>query len=325
MPDFLSFNDADFVRAVRHQVQQVLDTSNLRPLTSSLCQILTRPGNLMAHETPILSSRRWCWLVPAICRNLNPTDYKTEDIAYLCAAIECLQIASERQTLASATGTVDGDKGLYAYYYALNQSLYSLALELALASGKPLNDCSQSLARCRSVNSTIMQLNVALQEESEQLLAEVVGEETYILTIGRRQAALGAGAAQLAAIAADLTAPEVEKWRQFGFNLGVTFELIEQLEFYTSDKLQISQTLPLKSLPFVYALTQVENEETLQLARAKGEWQLVKSLVRQSGTLAFVKDLARDWLDKTTKVIDPLPVALTTILADYRRYIQSIN
>lgn len=316
-----------FQHEMRHQIQYVLDKSSLRLSAPSLCQVLTRPGSLMAYETTPSSNWRWCWLLPATYRALSSARYDATEVACLSAIIECLQIASERQTPASSIKIDAGDRALYAHYHSLNQSLYSLALELAFSSRRPFDDCSQHLAKCHSVNSIIMQLSLALQEESEQLLAEIADEGAYILTIGRRQAALGGGATELAAIAAGLTPAEVSCWRQFGYNLGITVELIEQLEYYANNNtvLLANGMLPLKSLPFLYALSSSADENALALAWHKEEWQVVKDLVRQSNTLEFVKSLAYDWLEKTNQALNPLPAFLTPLLKDCRNRLQSVR
>jgi hypothetical protein len=307
MLDFSELNElapAIFQQEVRHQVQLIMEASQLRPLAMHVSHSLMQPGNWLTRRTATAVEWRWAWLVPLIAGS----SVQRADLARLTGAIECLQVAATRQTLGvvAIDSRPEISQALYAQHYALNQSLVTLALELVLKLSAEAS--SRSLACLLSINATCAQLNLALQESSEELLATLTGADAYVLTIGRRQAVLGGGAAEVAASLANFNSAETASWRQFGYNLGVVIDLLEQLEFCTKAETTNQVGLPLQPLPLIYALTQSEDKSELEAAWQRGEWQQLKRLILQSGSLDFSLDLAADWLQKTRQALAQLAI-----------------
>lgn len=286
-------------RQIRHEIQLVLDTA-LRPLAAPLVQILLAPGGLLTPG-PQGPTWRWAWLVPLVNSALGQP-LPLAEVARLAGLVEVLEISSERQNPAPATSGLNPSPARYSGYHNLNQALHTLALGLLPG--------VLSRTGLAGFQTMLAQLELHRQEEVEQSLAEARGEEAYLVAVGRREAALAAGASRLTVLAALLSSAQSDSWYEWGYSLGVWVALLEQLEL----PWPVSPDLPAR--PFALLCAQVQLD---QPARLEQFWQArdregLRRLLHESGALTLLAGMGQEWENRQNQARLRLPQATWPVL-----------
>ena len=176
--------------------------------------------------------------------------------------------------------------------------------------------------------------NTIAEGEVRQLLNcqhSDVGEKNYLQVIRCKTAKLFEAAARISAMAANADQTAEDTSAQFGFNVGLAFQLIDDVLDYEIDKStgkaaakDLAEGKP--TLPLIYTLQRCSPTEEQMLKdalqkHANGHLESALELVHNSGALEYTRRQARQYADKAQAKLSSLPnspykTALTD-LADF--------
>lgn len=132
-------------------------------------------------------------------------------------------------------------------------------------------------------------------------------EAEYFDVITRKTAKLMAAACQIGALLGGASLPQEQAMAEFGLNLGITFQLVDDILDYTGDPQEMGKPVcnDLKegkiTLPFIHALahaTPEEKEHLKQLVRESDVAKLARELLPildKYGSLTYARQLARHY------------------------------
>ena len=143
-------------------------------------------------------------------------------------------------------------------------------------------------------------------------------EEGYLEVINRKTAILMAAACQIGAILGDVPPPQEEALAQFGLNLGITFQVVDDILDFTGDAREMGKPIgnDLKegriTLPVIHALAQAgpqDREKLQEMAHnLKPEMvQELRDLLQKYGSLDHARALAREYTLKAQANLEDLP------------------
>ena len=167
--------------------------------------------------------------------------------------------SGERRGQASVNQVFDNKVAVLVGDYILSTAL----LQVSYTHSEVIVRCLAELGRTLS-NGEILQLsNIQNQDISEDIYYQVIKQKT---------AALFEACAALGAVSAGATESEVESARRFGRNLGIIFQIRDDIfDYYDHGEIgkptgndMIEGKL---TLPVIYALNTTEDEEMITLAR----------------------------------------------------------
>ena len=167
--------------------------------------------------------------------------------------------SGERRGQASVNQVFDNKVAVLVGDYILSTAL----LQVSYTHSEVIVRCLAELGRTLS-NGEILQLsNIQNQDISEDIYYQVIKQKT---------AALFEACAALGAVSAGATESEVESARSFGRNLGIIFQIRDDIfEYYDHGEIgkptgndMIEGKL---TLPVIYALNTTQDEEMITLAR----------------------------------------------------------
>jgi len=167
--------------------------------------------------------------------------------------------SGERRGQASVNQVFDNKVAVLVGDYILSTAL----LQVSYTHSEGIVRCLAELGRTLS-NGEILQLsNIQNQDISEDIYYQVIKQKT---------AALFEACAALGAVSAGATESEVESARRFGRNLGIIFQIRDDIfDYYDHGEIgkptgndMIEGKL---TLPVIYALNTTEDEEMITLAR----------------------------------------------------------
>lgn len=201
--------------------------------------------------------------------------------------------------------------------------LYMEAFRLALAERKlKILDILTSLTQ-QMVEGELIQLT---------LLGKVDVSEEQALDVSRRKTACLFGAClQLGAVLARRSPEEEEKLKRFGLNLGMAFQIVDDLLDFTArpDRLGKPVVNDLRegklTLPLIYALQerQADGRKKVEAVLAEGEFRAVLpdeivSLVRESGAEKRTRERAKEFVEEGLPLLEEFPDSV------YKRALESI-
>lgn len=178
--------------------------------------------------------------------------------------------------------------------------LFSRAFQLMVADGslkvlKILSDASAIIAE-----GEVMQLMTTNDTET--------GENAYLEVIQAKTAALFAAACQIGAVVADRPEVEEEALRTYGLNLGIAFQLIDDVLDYSAKQAELGKTVGDDfregkiSLPIILAFRRGTDEDRAFLRRALEDLEQEESdlpraiqLMERHGALTDTIDRARHY------------------------------
>jgi octaprenyl-diphosphate synthase len=143
------------------------------------------------------------------------------------------------------------------------------------------------------------------------------GKDKYFEIIAAKTAELFAAAAQVGAVLADKTEEEVKSVRDYGFNLGIAFQIVDDLLDYFSNNKDIGKSIgnDLKeqkvTLPVIHAYEKANSEEKLFWERcinegkqSLSEIELAINYMKSHNIYDSVMDKALEYSDMAKKSLD---------------------
>jgi octaprenyl-diphosphate synthase len=161
-----------------------------------------------------------------------------------------------------------------------------------------------------------------------------VEEADYMAIIERKTACLIQGACQVGALLADAPDGHVQTLSNYGYHLGIAFQMADDLLDYTADASEFGKAVGTDlregklTLPMIHALARTDTKDRRRLEALIGNEDMTPSdvaealdLIEGSGSIEYTKDRARDHIDKAKTFLNPFSVSGTRIvlgqLADY--------
>ncbi len=190
--------------------------------------------------------------------------------------------------------------------------LFSRAFELMVADGSL--DILAILSEASSViaEGEVLQLMTANDTETT--------EEDYIEVIQSKTAKLFAAATEIGAIMGERPLAEREALKNFGHNLGMAFQLVDDVLDYAAGQATLGKTVGDDfregkiTLPVVLALRAADDDgkafwrRTLEdLEQKKGDLRRAITLMERSGALHATLDYARRYGATASQALEPFP------------------
>ena len=145
-------------------------------------------------------------------------------------------------------------------------------------------------------------------------------KENYLEIITAKTAVLISSACAIGPLMAGSEEPEVERLRQYGLNLGIAFQLMDDVLDYTASEAEFGKPVgkDLKegkvTLPLIYYLSGRSKAEADELGelfknRKAGEedYRRLIGLVRETGAIERVQREAEGYVQRAASFLDPLP------------------
>lgn len=144
-----------------------------------------------------------------------------------------------------------------------------------------------------------------------------VREENYLDVLRYKTGALFSAATQAAAISARCTPEEINKMAQFGEDLGLAFQLIDDLLDYTADEQTLGKQLGNDlaegkvTLPLLHALQHASSSDraVIEGAIISGDREALPELmtiVQSTGSLQYTEQLAQRYAKQASQRLDTL-------------------
>jgi octaprenyl-diphosphate synthase len=145
-------------------------------------------------------------------------------------------------------------------------------------------------------------------------------EEAYLQVIAAKTAALFAAATQIGAVVAGRPEAEIEAMAQFGHNLGMAFQLIDDMLDYSAREAELGKAVGddfrdgKMTLPIVLAIAQASEEERAFWRRTMEDQDQTEddlaeaiALLRRHRTLEQTFERARDFTDRAAAALRRFP------------------
>ena len=189
--------------------------------------------------------------------------------------------AAERRGQASVNADYDNKVAVLVGDYVLSTALLHVSYTHSEIIVRRLAELGRTLS-----DGEILQL--------ANIQSKKVTEEVYYKIIERKTAALFEACAAIGAEAAGATEEEVEAARLFGKNLGIVFQIRDDIFDYYDSEAEIGKPTGNDlaegklTLPIIYALNSTENEEMNALARKVKAHDVTREEIEK--LVAFAKD-----------------------------------
>jgi octaprenyl-diphosphate synthase len=144
-----------------------------------------------------------------------------------------------------------------------------------------------------------------------------ISKNDYIEIITSKTGALMSAACSCGAIIAGAERETVDHLRQFGLNLGIAFQLMDDVLDYTSSKEEFGKPVGKDlregkiTLPLIYTLSNLEKGEIKGLEdlfnnhKAKeNDYTRIITMVRNNGAIDRIRSEAKDYVDKAAGFLD---------------------
>lgn len=225
-------------------------------LSQALNHILHRSGKRMRPMLILLMARNY-GLVTQVTQNaavglelLHTASLVHDDV---------VDESSERRGQASVNATYNNKIAVLVGDYLLSTALLRVALTRNITIVEYLSNLGRTLA-----SGEILQLtNISSQEISESVYYEVIKQKT---------AALFEACCAIGSLSAGASFEEIERAKQFGQDLGMIFQIRDDIfDYYDSSEIGKPTGNDMAegklTLPVIYALVSTENEEMLGIAK----------------------------------------------------------
>ncbi len=161
-----------------------------------------------------------------------------------------------------------------------------------------------------------------------------LSEQEYIEVIQRKTAVLIQGACKVGAIIADATAEQEAALSTFGYNLGLAFQMADDLLDYTADTTELGKEIGVDlregkiTLPVIYALRDAQSSEREMLERiiinpefTQEEFEKLVKYLNDCGGIEYTRNKAAGYVKKAKQALEIFKAGFTleTLLeiADY--------
>ena len=238
--------------------KQLFDASLLHSngmLSDVLSHIRKRAGKRMRPMLVLLAAKNYGPINPVSLRSavglelLHTASLMHDDV---------VDESSERRGQASVNAIFNNKVSVLVGDYLLSTALMNVSLTGNNTIVRNLSELGRTLA-----NGEILQLsNIANQEISEDVYYEVIRQKT---------AALFAACAQIGALSSGASPEQVEEARLFGDNLGIIFQIRDDIfDYYKSDEIGKPTGNDMAegklTLPVIYALRSTGDQSMYELA-----------------------------------------------------------
>ncbi len=151
-------------------------------------------------------------------------------------------------------------------------------------------------------------------------------EESYLVRIAKKTADFIAASCQLGGLSAALPAEDVEKLRQYGYSIGMAFQITDDILDITASSEQIGKPAGndlrqgIVTMPVIYALNYSENREELrELIRTRNmdEQQIKRglSIIHNTAGVEYSYQRVADYLRQARSILpDSIPPELKEAL-----------
>ena len=147
-------------------------------------------------------------------------------------------------------------------------------------------------------------------------------EQSYMQVIENKPAILFQAAAQCGAMLTDADEETQNALKEFGMELGIAFQLIDDVLDYDGDAESMGKNIGddlaegKPTLPLIYAMEHGTDSEAELIRECLKDEELSKksldqviNIVRDSGGLAYTREKARDCSDKALACLDKIPAS----------------
>ena len=147
-------------------------------------------------------------------------------------------------------------------------------------------------------------------------------EQSYMQVIENKTAILFQAAAQCGAMLTDADEETQNALKEFGMELGIAFQLIDDVLDYDGDAESMGKNIGddlaegKPTLPLIYAMEHGTDSEAELIRECLKDEELSKksldqviNIVRDSGGLAYTREKARDCSDKALACLDKIPAS----------------
>ena len=279
-----------------------MDTLSLikQPIETELGDFIELFNHALDHEDGLLQTvlnhikqragkRMRPILILLVAKNFGQVSSVTQHAA---VALELLHTASlvhddvvdeaaERRGQASVNADYDNKVAVLVGDYVLSTALLHVSYTHSEIIVRRLAELGRTLS-----DGEILQL--------ANIQSKKVTEEVYYKIIERKTAALFEACAAIGAESAGATEEEVEAARLFGKNLGIVFQIRDDIFDYYDSEAEIGKPTGNDlaegklTLPIIYALNSTENEEMNALARKVKAHDVTREEIEK--LVAFAKD-----------------------------------
>ena len=265
---------------ILYQILELMDYLSLikQPIEAELADFVDLFNKSLMHSDGLLSQvldhirqragkRMRPMLILLMARNFGKVSEVTQHSA---VGLELLHTASlvhddvvdesgERRGQASVNATYNNKVAVLVGDYILSTALLNVSYSHSEEIVRNLAELGRILS-----NGEILQLNSISNDE--------ISEEIYYQVIKQKTAALFEACAGIGAMSTHASAIEIEEARLFGQNLGIIFQIRDDIfDYYDSKEIGKptgnDMTEGKLTLPVIYALKSTGDEEMLQLAR----------------------------------------------------------
>ena len=274
-------------------------------LVSQLAGHIVAAGGKRLRPMITLASARMC-------------GYEGERHVGLAACVELIHTATllhddvvDESGLRRGTATANALWGNQASVL-VGDFLFSRSFELMVA------DASLDVLAILSEASSVIAEGEVLQLMTANDID--TGEEDYLDVIRAKTAKLFAAAAEIGAVVADRPAAEREALRNFGHNLGIAFQLVDDVLDYSAHQATLGKTVGDDfregkiTLPIVYAVRAADEagkafwRRTLEdQIQKKGDLKRAIGLLESAGALRATLEQARGYAAKAREALAEFP------------------
>ena len=256
----------DFVSTIKRPIESELNTF-IELFNQSLMHSDGLLGRALEHIRQRAGKRMRPMLILLMAKNFGEVSEVTQNAAI---GLELLHTASlvhddvvdesaERRGQASVNATYDNKVAVLVGDYILSTAL----LHVARTHSEKIVTYLAELGRTLSDGEILQLSNIGRRDISEQVYYDVIKQKTAALF----EACCGIGA-----LSAGASEEDIERAKQFGQNLGVIFQIRDDIfDYYDSKEIgkptgndMVEGKL---TLPVIYALNSTGNEQMMKLAR----------------------------------------------------------
>ncbi len=193
--------------------------------------------------------------------------------------------------------------------------LFAMAFDLAVDQG--------SLATLKSLSTATRRLAEGEILELMKTADVTTTEDDYIKIIDGKTAILMATACETGAIIAEVKPNLQEKMKEFGFCLGIAFQMIDDILDYSSCEEDLGKTIGIDleegkvTLPLIHTLQQAQPEEKERIEEiitadyvSRHDFDFVHELMKRYQSLEYTSRKADSYLKKAHAILNELPESL---------------
>ena len=243
-------------------------------------------------------------------------DYRQDDLRLLAAIIEFLHTSTLlHDDVVDMSGMRRGRSTANALWgnapsVLVGDFLYARSFEMMVALG------SMPVMRIISQATRVIAEGEVLQLSKVRDASTT--EETYMEVIRGKTAMLFEASTHSAAVLAQASPEAAEALRRFGDNLGIAFQLVDDLLDYRGDAETLGKNVGddlaegKPTLPLIYTMREGTPEQAALVRQAiqKGgieDLERIREAVEASGALDYTARLAREYADRAIECLRQLP------------------